>query len=143
MLDGEVNSGGLPELESSDDMYFSTTAKVTGKAAETHRLLYRVMALSAVQNPSALHITLEGHISDIEATVTLFLRDVDTGLFEQVGQFTNGLGVDTTNTVNVPNASRFVRPNGRIVLRVKKIVILPFTLNGFHSLEDLLEITVR
>ncbi len=37
----------------------------------------------------------------------------------------------------------FVRPNGLIVLRVKEIVILPFTLNGFHSLEDLLEIRVR
>ena len=52
-------------------------------------------------------------------------------------------GNDTTHTVNVPDASRFVRPNGLIVLRVKKIVIRPFTLNGFHSLEDLLEIRVR
>ena len=103
----------------------------------------RIRAITAVENPDTIDITLEAHITDIEAIVTLFLRDFDTGLFEQVGQFTNGFGVDTTNTVNVPNAARFVRANGRIVLRLKKIVILPFTLNGFHSLEDLLEIVVR
>ena len=107
------------------------------------RMLMRVGATTAVQNPTSMDITLEAHITDVEAIVTLFLRNFDTGLFELVGQFTNGLGVDTTNRVNVPDASRFVRPNGRIVLRVKKIVILPFTLNGFHSLEDLLEIVVH
>ncbi len=103
----------------------------------------RIRALTAVQNPDTIDITLEAHITDIEAIVTLFLKDFDTGLFEQVGQFTQVLNNDTTNTVNVPNAARFVRNDGRIVLRVKKIVILPFTLNGFHSLEDLLEIVVR
>ncbi len=106
-------------------------------------MLMRIRAMTAVQNPDTIAITLEAHLTDIEAIVTLFLKNFQTGQFEQVAQFTNGLGVDTTNTVNVPNAARFVRPNGRIVLRVKKIVILPFTLNGFHSLEDLLEIRVR
>ncbi len=143
IIDGTLISGGLAQLDQSDDQYLETEAKVTGKASETHRMLMRIRALTAVQNPDTIDITLEGHITDIEAIVTLFLRDFDTGLFEQVGQFTNGLGVDTTNKVIVPNASRFVRPNGRIVLRVKKIVILPFTLGGFHSLEDLLEIRVR
>ncbi len=143
IIDGDLVSGGLPELASSDDTYFRTTAKVTGKAAETHRLLYQARADTAVQNPGTIDITLEGHIGDVEATVTLFLRNFDTGFFEQVGQFTHVLGVDTTNTINVPNASRFVRPSGRIVLRVKKVVVLPITVGGFPSNDDLLEIRVR
>ena len=74
---------------------------------------------------------------------TLFLKNFQTGEFEQVGQFTNGLENDTVNTITVADAGRFVRPNGRIVLRIKKIVILPFTLGGFHSLIDQVEIVVR
>lgn len=143
LLDGTIISGGLPEMESSDDTFLITEARVTGEVHQPHLLRMQVGAVTAVQNPDTIDLTLESRITDIEATVWLFLRDWNTGDMVQVDQFMIGMQ-EEVHQVTVPDAGRFVRTSdGRIELEIKKIVFFPFTLSGFNSLIDHVRVGVR
>ena len=103
----------------------------------------RVVAVSDVQDPTDMVLTFESHITDVEGTVWLFLRNWRQGELVQVAEFSVGL-TDEVQQVTVPRARRFIRTSdGRIKLQIKKIVFFPFTLGGFHSLIDHVEILVR
>lgn len=143
MLDGEIVSGGVPNLIQSDDSYFETEARVTAEVHQPHLLRMKIGAATSVQNPTGIDLKFESHITDVEATVWLFLWNWDRNRWVRVNRFSVGME-DEVRRVNVQNAGRFVRANdGRIELKVKKIVFFPFTLNGFHSLIDQVEIGVR
>lgn len=143
VIDGVILAGGLPELEESDDEYLHTEARVTGEVHQPHLLRMRIGARTNVQNPSALDITIEGRITDVEAQTTLLLRDWVNGGYVQVDRFAMGLN-ETVHETSVPDASRFVRASdGRIRLEIKQIVFFSFTLNGFHTFLDQMEIVVR
>lgn len=143
MVDGELISGGIAELEESDDMYVETEARVTGEVAQPHLMRMRITADTDVQNPGAITITVEGRITDVEAQTTLLLRDWVNGDFVQVDQFSMGLR-ESVRVTKIQNAADFIRASdGLIRLEVKQIVFFPFTLGGFHTLLDEVEIEVR
>lgn len=143
VLDGVILSGGLPELEESDDAFLRTEARVTGEVAQPHLLRLRINAQTNVQNPSALTITIEGRITDVEAQTTLRLRDWVNGGFVQVDQFSMGMHEEAHETV-VPQPADYIRAaDGVLRLEIKQIVFFPFTLNGFHTFLDHVEIAVR
>ncbi len=143
VLEGTLISGGLPRLRRSDDRYIETEARVTGEVAQPQLLVARVVAESAVQDPTDMVLTFESHITDVEGTVSLVLRNWRQGELVQVAQFAVGME-DEVQQVTVPRARRFIRASdGRIKLQIKKIVFFPFTLGGFHSLIDHVEILVR
>lgn len=143
VIDGTHLAGGLASIFESDDHALHTEARVTAEVHQPHLLQIIFSTMSDVRSPGEISITFEARITDVEASVTLSLRDWDANQFVVVGQFTNGLQ-ESVNVVNVADAGRFVRPSdGRIELLVKKIVFFPFTLNGFNSFIDQVEITVR
>jgi hypothetical protein len=135
VVDGQLIDGGIEELERSDDQRLQAEARVTGEAAQPHLLIIDVgAAISGAVDE--LDVTFEGMISDVEAEVTLSLRNWDTGDLVVIGVFTNGFA-ERVDVVHVPDASRFVRDaDGRIELRVRQVVMFPMTLAGFHSRID-------
>ncbi len=96
-----------------------------------------------MENPTDMVLTFESRITDVEGTVWLFLRNWRQGELVQVAEFAVGME-DEVQQVTIPRARRFIRTSdGRIKLQIKKIVFFPFTLGGFHSLIDHVEIVVR
>lgn len=143
ILDGFIVAGGLPELEQSDDQVVEVEARVTGEASQPHLIRARIGAQTETQNPATINLTIESKITDVEATVWLFLRDWNTGDLVQVDQFTVGMQ-ESVRQVSVPDAGRFVRSgDGRIELEIKEVVFVPFTLNGFHALFDQVSFDVQ
>jgi len=143
VVDGTLIDGGVEELSQSDDQRLRAEARVTAEVARPHLLTLDVGAAIGGGPVSELEITFEGAISDVEATVSLALRDWETDEFAEVGQFTNGMA-ENVNVVHVPEALRFVREgDGRIELRVTEIVLFPFTLSGFRSFIDHIEFVAR
>ncbi len=143
VVDGTLIDGGLEELVQSDDQRLHAEARVTAEVARPHLLTLDVGAAISGGSVREMEITFEGPISDVEAAVSLALRDWQTNELVQVGQFTNGMA-ETVNVVHVPVAFRFVREgDGRIELRVTEIVFFPLTLGGFHSFIDHIEFVAR
>lgn len=142
VVEGRLVSGGIEQLTASDDDRLHVQARVTGEAARPHWLVLDVGAQIGGGAVSEFDITFEGVITDVEANVTLSLMDWDGGELVEVGAFTNGL-TERVDVVNVPDAARFVRDDGRIELQVEQIVILPFTLAGFHARIDQIEFVAR
>lgn len=142
MIDGEIISGGLARLRRSDDRSLETEARVTAEVAQPHLLRMQIDATADLENPNTIDLVFESKITDIEATVWLFLRDWDAGTLVQVDLFAVGMQ-ESVHRTRIADAARFVRTgDGRIELVVKKVVFVPFTLSGFHSLIDHIEIAL-
>ncbi len=143
VLEGQLLSGGIPELRHSDDSYLVTRAKVTGQVSQPHLMRLRLAATTRRLNPDTIEIRVEGRITDVSAQTTLFLRDWVTDDLVAVSQYPMTME-ETVRTFTVPNASRFIRSgDGRIELEVRQIVFFPFTLGGFQTYFDQIEIRAR
>ncbi len=138
--DGSIVSGGLSQLVESDDTYLRARARETGQVHQPHLLRMRVRANSALQNPSALSITIVGRITDVEAQTTVRLRDWVNGGWTQVDRYGMGM-VEAEHETFIPHPENYIRGDGRIRLEIEQIVFFPFTLGGFHSLFDEVSIT--
>lgn len=143
VLDGQLLSGGIAELKHSDDEYLVTRAKVTGQVSQPHLMRLRVGATTRRLNPTTIDITMEGRISDVTAQTTLFLRDWATGAMVPVAQYSMTMQ-ESSRSFTVSNASRFIRSgDGRMELEVRQIVFFPFTLGGFLTYLDQIELRAR
>jgi hypothetical protein len=143
VLEGQLLSGGIPELRHSDDSYLVTRAKVTGQVSQPHLMRLHLAATTRRLNPDTIEIRVEGRITDVSAQTTLFLRDWVTDDLVAVSQYPMTME-ETVRTITVPNASRFIRSgDGRIELEVRQIVFFPFTLGGFQTYFDQIEIHAR
>ncbi|GIV02873.1 MAG: hypothetical protein KatS3mg015_1703 [Fimbriimonadales bacterium] len=143
VLEGQLLSGGIPELRHSDDSYLVTRAKVTGQVSQPHLMRLRLGATTRRLNPDTIEIRVEGRITDVSAQTTLFLRDWVTDDLVAVSQYPMTME-ENARTFTVPNASRFIRSgDGRIELEVRQIVFFPFTLGGFQTYFDQIEIHAR
>jgi|GEM_PF-3490702 len=143
VLEGQLLSGGIPELRHSDDSYLVTRAKVTGQVSQPHLMRLRLAATTRRLNPDTIEIRVEGRITDVSAQTTLFLRDWVTDDLVPVSQYPMTME-ETVRTFTVPNASRYIRSgDGRIELEVRQIVFFPFTLGGFRTYFDQIEIRAR
>jgi hypothetical protein len=143
VLEGQLLSGGIPELRHSDDSYLVTRAKVTGQVSQPHLMRLRLAATTRRLNPDTIEIRVEGRITDVSAQTTLFLRDWVTDALVPVSQYPMTME-ESSRSFTVPNASRFIRSgDGRIELEVRQVVFFPFTLGGFQTYFDQIEIHAR
>ncbi len=80
---GQLQSGGVPELTSSDDQYLVSDPQFLNSR---YQLLFTVDATSPVATPTALRFTLESKVMNFVGTVDqrIELFNYNTGFFEQV-----------------------------------------------------------
>ncbi len=123
---GSVNTGGLPQIASSDDQYLVLDPRFT---TARYQLIFTVDATSPMENPCLVEFTLESKILNFVGTV-----DQKTELFDYVaGQFVtvdNRLATSADSVVvAVPtgDASRFVEAGTRAMqARISYQNSLPF-----------------
>jgi hypothetical protein len=106
---GRLISGGLPELETSDDGYVRV-GPALGSRYGAAALFIESTAPTTTLSELAFRLESSSSHTGIRATVSLY--DYVAGTFVQVGQENQSL-TDTVTTAVPSNPSRFVNPSNR------------------------------
>lgn len=139
---GSHLSGGLAELNASDNAYFIARSRFGFTALEPNLVQMRVDALSAVQNPTSLKLSFECRINNTNGKSILRLRNWNTNQIEQVASYTINF-TESTFTVDDLDASQYIRASdGKIELHPKQTVIAVFTALGFDTRIDYIGLEV-
>lgn len=133
--------GGLAQLTESDDDYLRTKSGFGTTFTDLHQLRLNVTASTAVTNPTRLKVTIESRISHASGTARVFLRNRNTGNFENVGAYAIGQ-TDLVHEIDNLDASRYVN-NGVITLQVRHNVVVPVFAFRFDSFFDEIRIEVE
>jgi hypothetical protein len=140
---GSLISGGLQDLVESDDLRLRTRSIPGFTAQEANLMELRVGAETTVQNPGTIDLTLEGRISQPGGTVRVRLRNWSNNAFVQIHQYPIGT-TETVETIEDIVATNFVRASdGRIEVSMRHSVFATFSVLGFDSYTDQVEIAVQ
>jgi hypothetical protein len=136
-------SGGLADLDASDDsMYVARSAQ--GLSAFEPNLLELVIgAMNTAAAPSSIDIAVESRINNPGGAVRVRLRNWSSGAFEQVDQFSVGTTELVHTTHGAPAADRVRASDDRIELSLRYSVVATFSLAGFGASLDFVGIDVE
>ncbi len=140
---GTLLSGTIEHLENSDNQRVRARSKVGFLAAEPNVVDLVVGASSPNSSPSSMNITVEGRLNNSGGTSNWRLRNWTTNNFEQVHQHPLGSNEVTESLEDIIAANRVRPSDGRIELSVRQSVIIVFSVSGFDSLTDHVQILVR
>jgi len=147
---GTLLEGGLPELDASDDAYVHTRSGFGQTFVDLHNMTMTISAVTSVQSPTTLDLTIESRIDEPAGTARVSLRNWSTGDFETVGSHSIG-ETETVETFPGLDAQLYVNTSGggggggggEIDVQIKHIVIVPFFAFTFDSFVDHVEIAVE
>jgi len=140
---GSLISGVLQDLVESDNSSVRARSRFGFLASEPNVVDLQVGAVTTVQNPVSLDLTVEGRINQSAGTSKLRLRNWSTNAFQQVHQYPIGSTEVVASIENVPAANRVRQSDGRIELSIRQSVIATFTVFGFDSFTDQVMIAVH
>jgi len=141
---GSLVSGGLDQLLASDDEWLRTRSALGFSALEPNLLELRIEAETDVPAAVAVAIRIESRINSPGGTARLRLRRWASGVFEQVHQYAIGQA-ELTEVVDGLPADRYVRESAAadIELSVRHAVMVTFSINGFDSFFDTVQLGVK
>ncbi len=140
---GTLISGEILDLCGSDDERVQVRSQFGFTAMEPNIVDLRVGAISPVESPSLIDLTVEGHINQPGGSARLRLRNWATGFFNRVHNYNVGVP-ETIQEVLGIDAATFVRPSdGRIEVSVFQSVLATFSAQGFDSFTDWVEVVTR
>jgi len=136
-------SGGLPELEDSDDARLIVRSRPGFTALEPNLVDLRVGLLSDNLAAGALHLAVEMRLNQAGGTARLRIRNWTSGSFDLLD--TSPINqTDEVFEVNGIDADDHVRQSdGRIEVSVRTSVIATFSALGFRTLVDQLGVNVE
>lgn len=140
---GSLLSGGIPELEQSDDAFLRTRSSFGFSALEPNLMELRINFTNQAVNPTTFDLTIEARINNPSGVAKIRFRDWSTNGYVQVDQLplTNNESVETITNID---AGTYVRASdGRIDLSVKHVVNAVFSALGFDSSFDQIRITAE
>lgn len=139
---GSLLSGGLDELNESDDQRLRTRSQFGFSALDPDLMIIRIGAETEIAQPAELEIAIESRINTPNGVATVRLRNFQTGGFQTIQQYPNGT-TEKVKTISGVDATNRVRASdGRIELEVKHVVAAAFSALGFDSSFDLVAISV-
>jgi len=142
---GSLVSGGLQELRFSDNTRLVSRSRFGFQAAEPNLVILRVGAIAGATSTTAdtIDLRFEGRLNTAGGTTRLKLRNWTTNQLQTVATFPIG----TTEIVEVvndlPAANRVRASDRRIELAVHQFVVVTFSVLGFNSPIDHIEILVE
>jgi len=140
---GSLISGVLQDLVDSDNAWVRGRSRFGFLATEPNVVDLQVGAVTTVQNPSSLDLTVEGRINQSGGTSKLRLRNWSSNGFEQVHQYPIGTTETVEGIEDVNAANRVRQSDGRIELSIRQSVVTTFTVMGFDSYTDQVLISVQ
>jgi len=139
---GVLLDGGIDELRESDDLSLHTRSGFGETLVDLHNMTMTVHAVTAVDSPTALDVTVEARIDEPSGTARASLRNWTTGKFDVLGSYPIG-DTDAAETFPDIDAADYVSDTGAIELRVRHTVFVPFLAFTFESFVDQTEILVE
>jgi len=138
---GTLLGGGLPDLASSDDATLDIRSGFGSTFVDLHSMFLQVRAVTSVQTPATIDLTVESRIDEPSGTMRLMLRNWNTNAFVQVGSFAVGM-TDTVHVVNGIAAANYVNASGEIDAQVRHLFFIPVFAYRFDSFIDHIGIEV-
>ena len=109
-------SGDHTSLHSSDDDYLKTKAKaLDGKFSDIVTCVFE----TGLSSMSSLAVTVEERSKVKPVRQQIFLFNPSTSQWEQVDDRTLTSSVDTTSSVSVHDASRYLSASGQVKVRIQ------------------------
>ena len=143
VLFGSLLSGGVSELEASDDGYLRMQSSFGFLSSEPNVIRVLIGLETTVDNASTLQVSIESQLNNPSGTMAVRLRNWQTNGLETIG--TAGLStVDSTVVFDNIDADDHVRSgDGRIEVELKDVVVATFSLSGFIASIDHVEVMVE
>lgn len=139
---GSLLSGSLDDLRESDDARVRTRSGIGFSALEPSLMRLLVGATTGFGLPNEVDITIESRLNNPNGTATIFLRNFAENELEQVGQYTLST-TETVETISDVSLDNRLRLDGRIELGVKHVVVAIFSVLGFDSFIDQVDLFVH
>ncbi|MGI9014971.1 MAG: choice-of-anchor J domain-containing protein [Phycisphaerales bacterium] len=140
---GDLVSGGLAELLSSDDLFLRGKSVFGFISSEPNLVELIVGAETQVSSPSTIDLVIEGRLNNPNGNVRVRLRNWSTSQLQQVHQYTLGTTETTENINGIAAANRVRSSDGRIEVSIKQVVIATFSVSGFQTYFDRVGVDVN
>lgn len=134
--------GKLGEIAESDDSYLIIRSGFGERLSEVHHMQVLFGAVTNVNSPESLSVSIESHVTDRPGIATIAIRNWRTNEFDRIGQYAVGLDDQAQVFEDVPAADH-VRVSGAMELSIKHVVFVPFLAYQFDSFVDLVRIEVE
>ena len=140
---GTELGGDLASLANSDNNYYRARSAFGFLSSEPN--LCRIELAAQSDNPAAtsFDMLIEGRLNNPDGAVTVRARNYDgSGSLQTIATYT----AQTTDTTVIieDNPGDFIRnSDGRMEFQIKQVVIATFSLSGFISFTDQIEITTE
>jgi len=139
---GIIVSGGLAEIQASDNQRLRTRSGFGTSFIELHMLDLRVHAATTADSASSIDLTIESRINQPAGTARVLLLNHATGQYEQVGSYAVNDTEGTHVITGIP-AADYVDAEGGIAVGIKHLVFVPIFAFQFDSFFDLIEVGVN
>lgn len=133
---GTYLSGGLPEIEASDDQYLSVRSRFGFTALEPNFAELRIDADSAVASPMNVDLLFEDRSNTPNTVATVRVRNQTTAGLNVVGTYPVGWNTDNINMFDDLDGTLYVGASGEIEVRVRYVAVSVFTALGFTARLD-------
>lgn len=138
---GSLLSGGLNELNDSDDAYLRTRSNFGFSAIEPDLMILEVTAQTSATGATSLSVEIESRLNQPNGVATVRLRNFQTMQWETIGTYAIGMAEETVLFDDLAATNR-IAGDGTIRLYLKHVVPATFSALGFDSSIDLLRIGV-
>lgn len=135
-------SGNINQIRDSDDDYYVIQSAFGFLSSEPNVSELQVRATWPAGTAASMDITAEGKLNNPNGITRVRLNNFDTASFDTIGTFPSGIA-ETVEMVNVAAADPYINDtNGRIILRLRTIVVATFSTSGFRASWDNVQIAV-
>jgi len=135
--------GGLAEIESSDNLYLSARSEFGVMALEPNVLDLRVGAITNHASPALIDLAIEERMNQSGGVARVRLRNWSTNQFQQVNQHAVSTTDQTIALADLPALNRVRVSDGRIEISIRHAAVATFSVQGFRSFFDLVEVAVE
>jgi len=142
-LRGTLVSGGVDDLVESDDAVVVGRSQFGFSAQDPNLLDMVVGADTNVSAPVTIDLTVEARLNNPNGNVRLRLRNWSTNLFQTVHQYVLGTTEVVEAASGISATNRVRASDGRIDLSFRVGMLATFSVQGFRSFADQVEMVVE
>jgi len=139
---GVLLDGDIADLAESDNSVVRTRSGFGETFIDLHNMEMAVLAEAPGLNPSAVNLKIESRIDQPSGTAQVRVKNFNTTEFDLVGSFPI-TDTDSVEMIQGLDGSTYYNANnGRVRVKVKHIVFVPFLAFTFESFIDEVEVTL-
>ncbi len=139
---GTLVSGGLPEIQQSDNVRLRARSAFGFAANEPHLIVLNVDAVPTDTTPSTIDLSSEGRLTQAGGSARWRLRNWNTNAFVQVHTYAIGTTEAVETRIGIA-AANFVRNDGVVEFEMRQSILASFSVTGFDSLTDHVTVNVN